>query len=43
MKTKIRKATPSDINEILNIINYEILNTTAVYDYLERSLDDQKK
>ncbi len=39
----IRQAKGTDINAILSIINYEILNTTAVYDYKERSLEEQKK
>lgn len=38
---KIRLATLKDIPEILEIINYEIENSTVVYDYTKRSLEKQ--
>ena len=38
---KIRPYTQEDAAAILEIINYNILNSTALYDYNERSLDDQ--
>jgi len=41
MNIKIRKATEKDIPEILEIINYEILNSTVIYDYEERSFAQQ--
>jgi len=41
MIIKIRKAKEKDIPEILEIINYEILNSTVIYDYEERSLAEQ--
>lgn len=39
--TILREATRSDIPEILDIINHEILHGTSVYDYNERTLDMQ--
>ncbi|MEL1245505.1 N-acetyltransferase family protein [Flavobacterium sp. DGU11] len=33
METKIRPATPQDLNGILEIVNHNILHSTAVYDY----------
>ena len=38
---KIRPYTQEDTATILEIINYNILNSTALYDYNERSLEDQ--
>lgn len=38
---KIRPYTQEDTAAILEIINYNILNSTALYDYNERSLEDQ--
>lgn len=46
----LREALRSDVPEILNIINHEILHGTSVYDYTERTLaiqyqwfDDKKE
>lgn len=36
----IRKAEPKDFEAILNIMNYEILNKTSLYDYNERTIED---
>jgi phosphinothricin acetyltransferase len=41
MGYKIRTATPSDLPSILKIVNHAIANTTAIYDYNPRSLEDQ--
>lgn len=41
MSTKIRQAEEKDISRILEIINYEILNSTVVYHYKERTLKQQ--
>jgi len=41
VKVKIRQAEKKDINNILDIVNYEILNSTVLYDYKERTLDQQ--
>jgi len=41
MDIEIRPAELSDVQAILNIVNYEIKHTTSVYDYEERTLDDQ--
>ncbi len=38
----IRPATTSDLPEILAIVNHAILNTTAIYDYDQRTLSTQK-
>lgn len=40
MKNKIRLATPQDLQQILEIVNHNILYTTAVYDYEVRSFTD---
>lgn len=40
METKIRLASLKDLQQILNIVNHNILYSTAVYDYEERSLED---
>ncbi|PCJ97735.1 MAG: GNAT family N-acetyltransferase [Flavobacteriaceae bacterium] len=37
----IRPATHKDVPEILEILNFEIKNSTVVYDYEERSLTQQ--
>lgn len=37
---QIRPATLSDLNSILSILNYEIENSTAVYEEQTKSLDD---
>jgi len=43
MKVEIRQAEIKDINKILEIVNYEILNSTVLYDYKERTLEQQHK
>ena len=37
----IRNAAPKDLPSILEIINHAILTTTAIYDYEERTLEEQ--
>lgn len=37
----VRAATASDLSQILDIVNESIRNTVAIYDYDERTLDDQ--
>lgn len=41
MEIKIRPYTVDDAKAILEIINYNILNSTALYDYTIRSLENQ--
>lgn len=41
MEIIIRNAEEKDVNRILEIINYEILNSTVVYDYVERTSEYQ--
>lgn len=41
MKINLRYAEEQDIPAILGIINYEIINSTVVYDYVERILKIQ--
>ena len=41
MQINIQKATLSDVNSILEIVNDAILNTTAIYDYDLRTLEEQ--
>ena len=41
MEYIIRKATSSDLLSILEIVNHAILNTTAIYDYDVRTLEEQ--
>lgn len=38
----IRSAAPKDLPVLLEIINHAILNTTAIYDYEPRTMDEQK-
>ncbi len=38
---KIRNYTTEDANVILEIINYNIINSASLYDYLPRSLENQ--
>jgi L-amino acid N-acyltransferase YncA len=42
MEIKIRPYTAEDTQAILDIINYNILNSTALYDYNIRSYEQQK-
>ena len=42
MKIEIRPYKAEDTQDILNIINYNILHSTALYDYSIRSYDQQK-
>ncbi len=41
MKSIIREARIEDLEAILAIVNDAILNTTAIYDYDVRTLNDQ--
>ena len=43
MKVQIRSFEIKDTQAILDIINYNILNSTAIYDYKIRNFEDQKK
>jgi L-amino acid N-acyltransferase YncA len=42
MKIKIRPYQTEDVQAILAIINYNILNSTALYDYTIRTYEQQK-
>jgi len=42
MNFKVRNATFEDLGAILEIVNYNILNTTSIYDYEPRTLTQQK-
>jgi phosphinothricin acetyltransferase len=42
MKINIIQATQAHIPEILKIVNYNILNSTAVYDYAPKTLADME-
>lgn len=42
MEIKIIPATPQHIPQILEIVNYNILNSTAVYDYAPKALADME-
>ena len=42
MQTNIRPAEAKDLPAILEIVNYNILNSTAVYDYDPKSLADME-
>ncbi len=41
MELVIRNAEKRDVEKILDIVNYEILNSTVLYDYKERTYDYQ--
>ena len=41
MDIEIRHAKQRDITAILEIVNYEILNSTVLYDYQERTYQQQ--
>ncbi|MBD3723518.1 MAG: N-acetyltransferase, partial [Flavobacteriaceae bacterium] len=41
MSIKIREYKEDDCSAILDIINYNILNSTALYDYKPRNLETQ--
>ena len=41
MEIKIRPYQIEDTQAILEIINYNILNSTALYDYVPRTLENQ--
>ncbi len=41
MEILIREAELKDVNGILEIINFEILNSTVLYDYNERTYEQQ--
>ena len=42
MSIKIREASTADMSSVLEIVNYEILNTTAIWDYDIRTLEQQE-
>jgi phosphinothricin acetyltransferase len=42
MEIRIRPYTADDLPPILEIINYNILHSTALYDYRERTLEQQQ-
>jgi phosphinothricin acetyltransferase len=42
MEIKIRPYKTKDTQAILDVINYNILNSTALYDYNIRSYEQQK-
>ena len=42
MEVQIRSFEIKDTQSILDIINYNILNSTAIYDYKTRNFEDQK-
>ena len=42
MKIQIRTYIPSDLEEIVAIINYNIIYSTALYDYNTRSIEQQR-
>lgn len=42
MEIELRSATPADLPGILAIVNYNILNSTAVYDYDTKTLPDME-
>jgi L-amino acid N-acyltransferase len=42
MNPFIRPATEKDLHAILEIVNYNILNTASIYDYEPRTLEAQK-
>lgn len=42
MSIKIRQANYDDMPSVLEIVNYEILNTTAIWDYNPRNLAEQE-
>ena len=41
MEIIIRQAEKKDVKRILEIVNYEILNSTVIYDYKERTYEQQ--
>ena len=41
MEIQVRSAAEEDVQAILEIINFEIANTTTVYDYTERTTEAQ--
>lgn len=43
MTVTIKLAKSSDVVQILPIVNYAILNTTAIYDYAPRTLADMEQ
>ncbi len=40
MKINIRTALKKDLDKILEILNYEIVNSIAIYDYKEKTYED---
>lgn len=43
MNPSIRPATENDITAILDIVNYNILNTTSIYDYDVKTLPEMQQ
>ena len=43
MKLQIRPYQPSDLENIVAIINYNIINATSLYDYTTRPIEQQKE
>lgn len=43
MSVIIRDANIEDVQEILEIINYEIIHSTSIYDYSEQNLEQREK
>jgi L-amino acid N-acyltransferase len=41
MNTMVRRAVENDIEQILDILNYEIINTTSVYDITPKTINQQ--
>ena len=41
MEVVIRNAETEDVNKILEIVNHEILHSTVIYEYKERTLEQQ--
>ena len=42
MKLQIRAYQPTDLENIVAIINYNIINATSLYDYTTRTIEQQK-
>lgn len=42
MSVSIRHACEDDLNSILDIVNYEVRNTTSIYHYKEQTLPQQR-
>lgn len=42
MEIKVIPAAPAHLPEILDIVNYNVLNSTAVYDYATKTLEEME-